>query len=312
MAASKLFRRGGYDMSVAKEQGFQAAAVLDIVAHWILYNERQDDNRVYKEGKWWTFGSAAQWTDYIPLSEDAIRRTLDKLVDAGYLTKGRHNASAYNRTLWYAMTPKSEALYLVSDSTPAPALKTATAGDQEAPKAERRTAKTALVLPDGVQEVLDHYKTIAAFKQPGRITVKLAELIAEKVQAHGVDTVKAVIDRAAADTFYTQQWTTMTIIDFFSPSKKTDENGEHLDGPFDRLVSDVERDRRRQAAQTQAAAKAKQAADTGIRTLADAIGYLTINGIYDPTDGYIDRDAYEQAAQNFPAEIKKEIEAKYF
>lgn len=298
-------------MSVAKEMGFQAAAVLDIVAHWILYNERNDDNRVYKEGKWWTFGSAAQWTDYIPLSEDAIRRTLDKLVDAGYLTKGRHNASAYNRTLWYAMTPKSEALYLVSDSVPAPAPRTTTVEDQGAPKAERRTAKTALVLPEGVQDILDHYKTVAAFKQPSRVTVKLAELIADKVQAHGVDTVKAVIDRAAADSFYTQQWTTMTIIDFFSPSKKTDENGEHLDGPFDRIVADVERDRRRQAAQTQAAAKARQAADTGIRTLADAIGYLTIQGIYDPTDGYIDRDAYEQAAEKIPADVRKEIETKY-
>jgi hypothetical protein len=310
MAASKLFRRGGYDMSVAKDMGFQAAAVLDIVAHWILYNARNDDNRVYREGKWWTFGSAAQWTDYIPLSEDAIRRTLDKLVDAGYLIKGRHNANAYNRTLWYAMTPKSEALYLLGDNAPAPAPRTTTA-DAPAPKAERRTAKTALVLPEGVQDVLDHYKTIAAFRQPSRVTVKLAELIADKVQEHGVDTVKAVIDRAAADSFYTSQWTSMSIIDFFSPSKKTDEFGEHLDGPFDRIVADVERDRRRQAAQTQAAAEARQAADTGIRTLSDAIGYLTINGIYDPTDGYIDRDAYEQAAKDFPEEIKKEIEANY-
>jgi hypothetical protein len=204
------------------------------------------------------------------------------------------------------MTPKSEALYMLDDNAPAPAPRTTTA-DAPAPKAERRTAKTALVLPEGVQDVLDHYKTIAAFRQPSRVTVKLAELIADKVQEHGVDTVKAVIDRAAADSFYTNQWTTMTIIDFFSPSKRTDENGEPLDGPFDRLVSDVERDQRRQAA----AAEAKQTADTGIRTLADAIGYLSIQGIYDQTDGYIDRDAYEQAAQDIPEEIRKEFESKY-
>lgn len=304
-----LRRDFSFNPDVASDVGVQEAAVLDIIARWIVTNANSGRTQLRKDGRWWTFGSVKQWGEQIPfLTESQIRHSIDRLIAKDYLIRGYYNSNSYNRTSWYAMTDKTEELYIARNK----AIETRKKKNGEETRIEHKpAAKTPVTLPDGVQDILDHYKTVTAFKQPARITVKLAELIADKVQEHGVDTVKAVIDRAAADSFYTTQWTTMTIIDFFSPSKKTDENGEYLDGPFDRIVADVERDQRRQAAQTQAAEKARQAADTGIRTLADAIGYLTIHGIYDPTDGYIDRDVYEQAAEKIPEDVRKEIEEKY-
>lgn len=305
----RLCRDFSFNPDVAADVGVQEAAVLDVIARWIVTNANSGRTQLRKDGRWWTFGSIKQWGEQIYfLSDSQIRHSIDKLIDRGYLIRGYYNTNTYNRTSWYAMTDKTEGLYIARNK----AIETRKKRNGEETRIEHKpAAKTLVTLPDGVQDILDHYKTVTAFKQPSRVTVKLAELIADKVQEHGVDTVKAVIDRAAADSFYTQTWTTMTIIDFFSPSKKTDENGEPLDGPFDRIVADVERDKRRQAEQTKAAAEARQAADTSIRTLADAIGFLTIQGIYDPTDGYIDRDAYAQAAKDFPEEIRKEIEARY-
>ena len=306
----RICRDFSFNPDVAADVGVQEAAVLDVIVRWIVTNANSGRTQLRRDGRWWTFGSIKQWSEQIYfLTESQIRHSIDRLIDRGYLIRGYYNTNSYNRTSWYAMTDKTEGLYIARNK----AIETRRKKDGTETRIEHKpAAKTPVTLPEGVQEVLDRYKTVAAFKQPSRITVKLAELIADKVQAHGVDTVKAVIDRAAADSFYTQQWTTMTIIDFFSPSKKIDEHGEHLDGPFDRIVSDVERDRRRQAAQTQAAAETKQAAaDTSIKTLADALTALTIAGVYDPADEYFDQAGYEQAKHNIPADIQAQIESKY-
>lgn len=98
-----------FDIGIAKEYGMAAAVLLNNIEHWSRYNEVNRKN--FHEGKYWVFNSIKAFEELFPyLTWRQIQYALKKLIDGGIIITGNFNESAYDRTLWYALTDYGKAV----------------------------------------------------------------------------------------------------------------------------------------------------------------------------------------------------------
>lgn len=94
-----------FDVDIAEKYGIQAAIMLKNIYYWTTLNKANERN--YQDGRYWTHNSVKALRELFPyISTRSMRSTLDKLIDLGLIIKGNYNKSAYDRTLWYALTDK--------------------------------------------------------------------------------------------------------------------------------------------------------------------------------------------------------------
>ena len=99
-----------YDSEVAKVVGIPAAAIFHNSAYWIFHNETNGTN--LQQGEHWTYNSAAAFSEQFPeLTQDQVRRALEKLRDAGFIKVGNFNKNRFDRTSWYAIGDNGRAAY---------------------------------------------------------------------------------------------------------------------------------------------------------------------------------------------------------
>ena len=99
-----------YDSEVAKVVGIPAAAIFHNISYWIFHNETNGTN--LQEGEHWTYNSAAAFSEQFPeLTQDQVRRALEKLRDAGFIKVGNFNKNRFDRTSWYAIGENGRAAY---------------------------------------------------------------------------------------------------------------------------------------------------------------------------------------------------------
>ena len=92
-----------FDVDIAKKYGVQCAVILENLNFWIEKN-RANEKHFY-DGHYWTYNSKKAFSELLPyLTAKQIDYAIGKLVDEGILIKGNYNKSAYDRTLWYAIT----------------------------------------------------------------------------------------------------------------------------------------------------------------------------------------------------------------
>lgn len=104
-----------FDIDVAQMVGVNAAVLLENIAHWCEHNQANRTN--FHDGRYWTYNSIKAFNELFPyLSTSAIRTALDKLKETGLIVVGNYNKSAYDRTMWYALTEKAEAFLSSSNS----------------------------------------------------------------------------------------------------------------------------------------------------------------------------------------------------
>lgn len=98
-----------FDIDVAVKYGVNAAIILNNFAFWLKKNEANGVN--FYDGNYWTYNSRRAFAEIFPyLSEKQISTALDKLIDDGIVVTGNYNNSAYDRTLWYALTEKGKSI----------------------------------------------------------------------------------------------------------------------------------------------------------------------------------------------------------
>lgn len=98
-----------FDVDLAMRYGFAEAIILNHLEYWIELNERNERN--FFDGQYWTFNSMKAMKEIFPyLSEKKIRNALKHLQDEGLILTGNYNKSAYDRTLWYALTQKGKSI----------------------------------------------------------------------------------------------------------------------------------------------------------------------------------------------------------
>lgn len=94
-----------FDIDIAKKYGVHCAVLLNHIYFWIKKNEANNQN--FFDGNYWTYNSKKAFETLFPyMTARQIDYALNKLIEQGILETGNYNTSAYDRTLWYAITKK--------------------------------------------------------------------------------------------------------------------------------------------------------------------------------------------------------------
>ena len=94
-----------FDIDIAKRYGVLSAVLLQNLQHWIEKNKANGKN--FFDEHYWTYNSRKAFTELFPYATARqIDTALKKLIDDGVIITGNYNTSAYDRTLWYAITEK--------------------------------------------------------------------------------------------------------------------------------------------------------------------------------------------------------------
>lgn len=92
-----------FNVDIAVKYGVLEAIILNNLYFWIKKNEANDKN--FHDGYYWTYNSAKALHKLFPYaSEHRIRNALKHLEEEGLVITGNYNQSAYDRTIWYALT----------------------------------------------------------------------------------------------------------------------------------------------------------------------------------------------------------------
>lgn len=94
-----------FDIDIAAKYGITEAILLNNMYFWIEKNRANETN--FHDGTYWTYNSVRAFGQLFPyLSDKKIKGALKNLITEGILITGNYNKSAYDRTLWYALTEK--------------------------------------------------------------------------------------------------------------------------------------------------------------------------------------------------------------
>lgn len=92
-----------FDVELAEKYGILEAILLNHLWFWIEKNRANDRN--YHDGYYWTYNSVKAFSELFPYaSKNKINNALNHLKAEGLIITGNYNQSAYDRTLWYAIT----------------------------------------------------------------------------------------------------------------------------------------------------------------------------------------------------------------
>lgn len=91
-----------FDPTIAQDVGIECAVLFYNIEYWIQKNQANDKH--FYEGKYWTYNSTKAFAELFPyMSERVIYKSLQKLIERGYLIKGNFNQNSFDRTCWYAL-----------------------------------------------------------------------------------------------------------------------------------------------------------------------------------------------------------------
>ena len=94
-----------FDVEIAERYGLLEAVLLNNLYYWIEKNRANEVN--FFDGTYWTYNSTRAFNELFPyVSERQIKNALKHLREEGILLTGNYNKSAYDRTLWYALSEK--------------------------------------------------------------------------------------------------------------------------------------------------------------------------------------------------------------
>lgn len=99
-----------FNIEIAKECGIAAATILHNIYFWVEHNRHNEKH--FHDGTYWTYNSMKAFGDQFPyLTTSQIRTALDKLRDGGFVITGNYNNDKFDRSLWYAVTEKTDSVY---------------------------------------------------------------------------------------------------------------------------------------------------------------------------------------------------------
>ncbi len=99
-----------FNVEVAKDFGVSEAIFIHNLAFWIKTNLA--NRRMVKDGLCWTYNSLDAFCELFPYwSRRQIEHLTNKLETSGAIIKGNYNKKQYDRTIWYALTPKMYGYY---------------------------------------------------------------------------------------------------------------------------------------------------------------------------------------------------------
>ena len=92
--------RHSFDPEIAAHVGMNAAVIYQNIVRWCEKNAA--NGKHIHEGRAWTYNSVKAFADLFPyMTQDQIRRALQRLEEAGYVGVGNFNTTPTDRTKWF-------------------------------------------------------------------------------------------------------------------------------------------------------------------------------------------------------------------
>lgn len=104
-----------FKADVAAKYGTNVSILLGNINYWIQKNK--ENGKHFHDGRYWTYNTVAAFHALMPfMSESSIVTALGKAEAEGLLVTGNYNKLPFDRTKWYALTEKGEAIFGSHDS----------------------------------------------------------------------------------------------------------------------------------------------------------------------------------------------------
>lgn len=98
-----------FDVDIAKQYGILEAILLHYFEFWIQKNKANNAN--FHDGHYWTYNSLSAFVEMFPYaSKSKISTALNNLEKEGLIATSNYNKSSYDRTKWYRLTDKGNAV----------------------------------------------------------------------------------------------------------------------------------------------------------------------------------------------------------
>ena len=102
-----------FDVSVATLFGVDVSAFLTNIAFWTRFNVANQKH--FHDGNYWTYNTYKAFSILFPYwSEKQVRTIIGACVKNELLIEGNYNKAKFDRTKWYALTPKSLDLFSIN------------------------------------------------------------------------------------------------------------------------------------------------------------------------------------------------------
>lgn len=99
-----------FDVEIATEYGVNCAIILENLYFWTEHNRA--NGKHFHDGYYWTYNSVRAFKELFPyLGSFQIRNAIDKLKSEGLILTGNYNEDMRDRTVWYALTEKANAIF---------------------------------------------------------------------------------------------------------------------------------------------------------------------------------------------------------
>lgn len=98
-----------FDPDIATKYGMLEAVLFQNICYWVDTNKANEQN--FNEGRYWTYNSIKAFEELFPYaSKKQIRSALEHLRNEGLIMTNSFNNAPFDRTLWYTITEKGEAI----------------------------------------------------------------------------------------------------------------------------------------------------------------------------------------------------------
>ena len=139
-----------FNVEIATRYGMLEAILLEHLNFWITKNRANEVN--FYDGLYWTYSSTKALAQIFPYaSSKTISRALHHLKDEGLIVFGNYNKSAYDRTMWYALTIKGDSILLNGNFD-------LSNSQMENPEMENQNSKSDQPIPD-ISTDIETYKS---------------------------------------------------------------------------------------------------------------------------------------------------------
>lgn len=99
-------RSHAFNVGIARDFNVHTALLLAHLAFWAEKNLANNSN--IHDGLVWCYDTLEAMIDYFPyMTRRQIETMINNAIKSGLVTKGNYNHTSYDRTVWYALTPKS-------------------------------------------------------------------------------------------------------------------------------------------------------------------------------------------------------------
>lgn len=99
-------RNHSFNVGIAKDFSHTMALWIGHLAFYAQINLSKNEN--IHDGLVWSYDTLQSLADYFPyFSKSQIETMINNSVKAGLVIKGNYNKTSYDRTVWYALTPKA-------------------------------------------------------------------------------------------------------------------------------------------------------------------------------------------------------------